>query len=232
MILTFLKWDSHFFGKKIGRLDVTTNEIEDMTEFVIEEAEKGKYNLIYIFCPDNFRINDNSFLLVDRKIKYRCSDFFGRPSTSKVTAYIDEQPTPELINLVLRSGHYSRFKIDPGFSLIEYEKFYTTWLINSLNGSIADKVFVYKDDEKINGFITIKIDGAIATIGLLAVDPDHQGRNIGTCLLDQVKNFITGKSIQHLDVTTQHNNNAACKFYEKNDFTISLSQNIYHYWRK
>ena len=114
----------------------------------------------------------------------------------------------------------------------EFDLLYTRWIENSLSGEIADAVFVagtYLDPQ---GIMTLKISGQVATIGLFAVQPDWQGKGIGSKLIEWCEAYCFEKQVKKLRVATQNSNFSACKFYKKNGFELSQTEFIYHWWNK
>ena len=110
---------------------------------------------------------------------------------------------------------------------------YSTWMEKSINGEMADYVFVHKNHETIDGMITIKIENDIANIGLIAVDYASQGKGIGTKLIQSIENFLYQiKGIKYIQVATQLANHNACHLYKKNNFEVITITDIYHHWLK
>jgi dTDP-4-amino-4,6-dideoxy-D-galactose acyltransferase len=233
MIFTHLDWDTNFFLKKTGRVDVENETEAAVIRFVQEKSLKEGYNLIYIFCPQDFYIKNNLYVLVDRKTIYTC-DNLGIVGTNsgQIFDYSKEKPTGELFNLAIQSGQFSRFFVDKNFAKDDFENLYKVWLLKSLDGTLADHVFVFKQDNKVIGFITLRITGRSSSIGLIAIDKDFHGKSIGTLLVNHVKQNLISKSVSSLTVATQMSNKSACSFYEKNGFIIKEIKNIYHYWNK
>ena len=147
-----------------------------------------------------------------------------------IISYPIQEPTPELIELAIESGKYSRFRIDNGFSEGIYEKLYTQWITNSTLRLNADEVFVYQTGNKIKGMITLTEKQQIGNIGLIAVAPDSQGLGIGKKLVNRIIHYYHSKGIENLDVVTQNANKNACDFYKKIGFKILNIKNVYHFW--
>jgi len=78
--------------------------------------------------------------------------------------------------------------------------------------------------------LTVKVDGEIAKIGLVAISEKYRGQSIGNHLLNSCKYYLQQRGCKFLEVQTQKNNIGACKFYEKNDFKVKSIDNIYHCW--
>ena len=77
-----------------------------------------------------------------------------------------------------------------------------------------------------------KVTNNYATIGLIAVSPNHQGKGIGKQLIDKVENELFKKNINELRIPTQEENIQACFFYEKLGYKKLEVININHYWKK
>jgi len=75
-----------------------------------------------------------------------------------------------------------------------------------------NKIWVYEHLDKICGFIALQD----SYIDRLYVDPDHQGKGIGSALLDHAKNICPA----HLSLHTHQANHAARAFYEQAGFTV------------
>ena len=78
--------------------------------------------------------------------------------------------------------------------------------------------------------LTYKVISNVATIGLIAVDPLVQGKNIGTELMMFLEYKLSQHSVFDINVATQLQNKKACAFYEKNKYSIKQITNIYHVW--
>jgi dTDP-4-amino-4,6-dideoxy-D-galactose acyltransferase len=233
--LQSLEWDSNFFGKKIGLVDLREQlmDLQQLTS-ILDRASRENYAIIYCFCDGDVFI-ENAFLegrggqLVDRKVIFETNDFSIKMRTTFVEEYLTSQLCPELEQLALISGKYSRFRIEPYFSEGDYSMLYIEWLKKSLNNELSDGVFVAKEDGKIVGFVTLSLESQRAKIGLIAVDGLNQGRGYGSQLLDVAKHFCLEKNVKTLEVATQLSNTAACAFYEKNGFISKSLSNIYHF---
>lgn len=221
----FLEWDSHFFKKQIYRIDIeTVISQEDFTRILSET----KADLFYLFSDcEQPHILKSGGKLVDEKVIYtkKCSDTQDEPGIIPFSGIV----TKELIDLAFLSGNYSRFKLDLNLSS-RFEEMYLLWLERSVNGQIADKVYIYKENNLILGFITVKTTGHSAVIGLIAVNEQHQGKKIGRKLINKVVNWAYNNMVTELNVATQLKNHNACRFYENCGFTIKSIDYIYHYY--
>lgn len=226
-LITYLPWDSSFFGLKIGFVNWASN----MSVHSIEQlAQASAYDLIYVFAPHTTCGID--FKHVDSKVIYSKSLGVGKVNECVKIADVNID-CDALYRLALISGIYSRFKIDEKLPVGSYERMYKEWIKKSMSGDLADYIFVYRGQDGVNGMITVKLTDTTANIGLIAVDYDAQGRGIASKLIQTVENYLYRLgSINTLTVATQLANHNACHLYEKNGFKISSITDIYHYWVK
>ena len=230
MKITKLIWDSDFFGLRIGRVDINTQE--DVMDLKLKKYELQKdFDLIYIFdnyCTDLDSINVK---LVDEKVLFRkkCEH---KQMFSEVQKYEKKKPTTALYHLAYLSGQYSRFKIDTHFIRGSFERLYKCWIENSCpRPNLNKQIFVYRAMGREKGMITIDYHTTTsAKIGLAAVDKDIQHRGIGTKILSTAEEYLYQLGIKTLEVYTQKSNKKACLWYEKNGFKVDKIVKVYHWW--
>ena len=193
---------------------------------------RESYDLVYVCIadPDLFWENRNAFLADRKSVYVRPLDGGYSPSDS-VHIYRESHPNEALYRLAIRSGTYSRFKMDPSFPRGKFEALYRKWI----EKSVEDKdciVLCYYESGTIAGMLTLVIDesSTSAQIGLTSVDSDYSGRGIGSSLIETACWYLCGKGIVRLETVTQQHNVAACKWYEKNGFHLESVSNIYHWW--
>ena len=225
-----LQWDSDFLGLRIGRSDIAFNERWNM---LLQEASSLRmyYDLIYVFSEQELPTDSNKVRLIDTKTIYAKSIDSAVIMPTTIERYQEPIPNADLYRLALVSGVYSRFRLDDSLPTDSYERMYRCWIERSVEGSMADFVFVHRTDNQIDGMITLKIHDDIAHIGLVAVDEGAQGKGIGTMLIKSVEAYLQGNTmVRHLKVATQWANKPACHLYEKNGFVVEEKTNIYHWW--
>lgn len=219
-----LHWDSEFFSLEIGEI-ITTEK-----SFV---AKQG-FDLLYLKSQQDHNLlftgYTNSFS--EEKVIYSLDLKMSKIVSPNIFSFINtEFLEEELYQLAYESGKFSRFKLDPKFHDEDFKKLYRTWVDNSLKGVFSDDVLLYKEDNEILGFVTYKIDNNLASVGLIAVSPDHQGKGIGKELLNYVENKLFKYRIQKLIIPTQRSNSGACFFYAKIGYEESEQMFISHYWK-
>ena len=228
-IVDFLEWDSSFFGLRIGKAIVSTQE--ELGELsCMRDSISEMYDLIYIFTDNDSTAPIPGSILVDRKVVYSME--VAEPSSfdCHIIEYTDQFVSEDLLKLALASGEYSRYKLDKQFPLNSYERLYTRWIEQSVNHSIANEVFCYMLNGCPKGLITLKRDENYGDIGLVATDPECRGMGIGSAMLQHVKHYLFTRGGKKLNVATQYDNKAACHLYEKAGFSVSSCTNVWHWW--
>ncbi|MBN2858049.1 MAG: GNAT family N-acetyltransferase, partial [Candidatus Delongbacteria bacterium] len=166
--------------------------------------------------------------LIDQKVIFKKSLQESVADAPGISEYNASAVSPELYEIALESGKYSRFKTDKELPTGSYEKLYRKWIEKSVSKEIADKVFVFFEDRRILGLITVKKKNTHGEIGLLGIHPDAQGKGIGSILISAAENYVISEEGSLMEVATQYGNSPACRFYEKNGYSVKSIFNYYH----
>jgi dTDP-4-amino-4,6-dideoxy-D-galactose acyltransferase len=223
-----LDWDSECFGYEVGRLIIDNPENFNPEE--LPALTKG-YSLVYIFSKEEITTRFKNFIAVDRKVLLKRETAHLAGDFINILSYRGSV-TEQLLKLALQSGEFSRFKTDTSFRNNEFLKLYSVWIRNSVDRTIADDMFVFGEEDEIQGFISLANKGPVADIGLVAVDSAYRGLGIGTTLVRYAIDQAYSSGCSEIKVVTQFENKAAMSLYEKNGFTISDLTYIYHYRNK
>jgi len=225
-----LKWDTEFFGYKVGQLIMSNNKNFNPSTF---QTYVNDYKLIYVFSSE--KITENGLKLVDKKVilqqKTSINNDLSKDPSSKIESFKDGVHDYEsLKKLALSSGENSRFKIDKNFKNDEYSKLYNQWINNAVYKDKALDILIYRDKE-ILGFTTIeKKSKYLAILGLVAVSEQERGKGIASKLIESSINRAFELGFETIQVATQFENIPAMRLYEKCDFKIKDITYIYHYW--
>ncbi len=223
MKLIRLDWDSDFFGYEVAKVIDFTGSNEEMNAI-----QKSSFKLLYVFTQELILNVPTNYFLADEKVvlKMKVAD----QNLGSIKPEIKEvfEPTPELFQLALQSGVYSRFNVDAHFVNNEFERLYKQWMINSFKKA---RVFVYQEGDSMLAFTTLEIKNGIPDIGLIAVDENARGKGVGSALLNYLNVLLARDKFQELTVTTQGKNLNAMAFYKKNKFEILNRNFIYHVWK-
>ena len=221
-----LDWDSNFFEIEIGELISQEN-------FNYENADT--FDLFYIKSNKDFELEINNFenTFSENKVVFsKILNFSKRSKNNIFSVSKIDYKIEDIYELAYESGKFSRFFLDNNFTMEKFKELYKKWVDNSISKLFADDLFVYQEDNKTIGFLTYKIKNEIATIGLIAVSQNQQGKGIGGKLLNYLENFLFKSNINILSIPTQENNIAACNFYKKQGYNINEKTIVKHYWKK
>lgn len=233
MSLIELEWDSNFFGLKIGRIELQDLDATGI-DHEIGKARKLGFALLYLFGPARVPLlpawlEENRCRLVDTKVTYAKSRLMRKQAHNSTLLHAPAD-IEQLYELAYESGKCSRFRLDPRFGLENFKRLYRAWVDNSVSRRIADDIFVYQAGNSLCGFCTVKYSNDKATIGLIAVSPNHQGTGIGRDLCDAAEAQAVQRGCHAIVVATQQANVGACRFYEKLGMNLAESTDIYHLW--
>ena len=218
-----LDCDSNFFGYEVAKV-IDFNGFNEELDVI----QASPFKLLYVFSQACILNLPTNYLLADEKVVFKKK--LDAKNVFSVRTEIKEvfEPTPEIFQLALQSGAYSRFNTDPNFTNNEFERLYQKWLVNSFNQA---RVFVYAEGSQVLAFTTLEIKNGIPDIGLIAVAKNTRGKGIGSALLNYLNVMLLADNFKELTVTTQGKNLPAMYFYQKNEFKILKSNYIYHVWK-
>lgn len=230
--IKYLEWDTSHFDLKVGECVAQSISLEDL-QCLLKEAKIEGYDLVYLKCKkelDNNWLADN-IMPADTRVVYSqvlCGK--NNINDKHVESWLGHELSAKLLSLAIQSGGDSRYYRDKRMPLRIFLSLYHSWIVNSLNGTIASDVLVYVDNGDVLGLLTYKVEKEKVIIGLVSVDYDKSKKGIGTALMQTfLSRFPKGTRIE---VTTQRDNNNACRFYEKNGFAQEAQSNTYHIWIK
>lgn len=221
-------WDSNFFGILIG--EFINGECAGAVEkkFQLLYSKSDFENLTFI---DGYHKSYSEIKVVYSKT-LKAVNKIDKPIFIKSIYEEVDFDLSDLYALAFESGKFSRFFLDKNFGENNFKKLYQEWINNSLNKKIADDILVYIYNDKIIGFVTYKVSNEIATVGLIAVDEEHQGKGIGKNLLNFAENKLLEQRVVELQIPTQKINEQACSFYQKAGYAPKHKTYIQHFWKK
>lgn len=224
-----LHWDSEFFAMRIAKASVAS--WEDIAALSRQEGDlRNHYDLIYLFSEPGLDIPFDGTRLVDSKAVFSATDLSQSEACPVVVRWESQEASDLLVSLALVSGKYSRFKTDPQFPAGSYERLYTRWIEQSVNGSIATDVFCYMKENRPRGLLTLDRRDDINVIGLVAVDENCQHQGIGTALIKHAISYVHQHQGNRLSVATQLDNEPAFRLYSRCGFSLVSVTKIWHWW--
>jgi GNAT superfamily N-acetyltransferase len=226
MKIKHLDWDSVFFNKKIGLLDLSNN--------CPYSESQNDYDLIYVISDKEIAVAIPNFeqSYSENKIVFAKKTVQNREvADANIFSEIKDSPRKEIYALAFESGKFSRFNLDLNFKKSEFRKLYKKWVDNSFNKEFADAVLVYKEENTILGFVTYKVGDGFATVGLIGVCQKHQGKGIGKKLIQSVEKELAAVGVAELRIPTQLQNEMACLFYKGLGYDIIENKILKHFWK-
>jgi dTDP-4-amino-4,6-dideoxy-D-galactose acyltransferase len=223
-------------GFPVARLALNQADADE-TALAIAECRAANQQLVYMVVrPDdddtNHAVRASGAWLADRKITFAMP---LQPADAALpldpAIVLATKFTPELEALAWQSGAYSRFRLDPRLPATVFQRLYSQWLRNSLDGSIAQVVLTLQGTAgEAVGLLTLGDKDGVAGIGLLAVAAEFRGQRAGQRLVAEARRRAAAQGYARLQVVTQGANEQACRFYEKCGFELVDEVNIYHLW--
>lgn len=190
----------------------------DGVEYAIYRIRSDKYDVIRSLEKYGFSIVDVMLHLENSNI-----DTVNKDSRTRVAKNED---VSKLKAIAQNSFNSTRYFNDTVIPKKYANKIYTTWIENSVKGEVADRVFVYEDNDELVGFVTIKKSG---NIPLVAVDASSQKKGIGTALVNAALVYIKEADISAATIETQASNVAAVRAYQNNGFKIIGAYSTYRW---
>lgn len=239
-VYKILDWDSGFFGFTVTRIIPERMRLQDLGD-ALRSMQREKVTLAYWASNPHDSESQEAALscggfLADRKITYVIDaeemhrGLLPVDSLALVEEFNDLKATPELEDLAIQAGIYSRFNVDPKIPAGRFVDLYTLWIHNSVNKKIADSVLVVRNEGKIVGMVTVGAKNDRADIGLVAVDASMRGRSLGPAMVQAAQKWALNNGFSAAQVVTQGDNLAACRLYEKCGYRIDKVENLYHFW--
>jgi ribosomal protein S18 acetylase RimI-like enzyme len=224
-MLKKLEWDSAFFNLNVGELTLDSFSTP---------IDLSGFDLLYVLSKEAITCNIPSFIkfFSEEKVKYSKElQQLEAPSSAICSIFDCSYTIEDLYKLAYESGKQSRFLLDTKFTEAKFKELYRLWIDNSLNKQFADDILVYRENNLILGMVTYKASEENATVGLIAVSPNVQGKGIGRKLLCTLESVLVEKKCKKLIIPTQTSNIQACNFYTKQGYKIIEQTTITHYWK-
>ena len=233
--LSFLEWDSEFFGYRIARVESSAFD-EGSVPDILSQARSDSIECLYLLIDaansESVRAAERAgFSLVDVRVTRDCttlSEDSSRPP--EMTDLCREEDIAHLIEIARASHRDSRFYHDPRFSDERCDDLYATWIENACRGAAAG-VVVLRDEDRAIGYITCELPQAdLGVLGLVAISDEKRGMGHGVRLFSGAMGWFAGQGCSRVRAVTQARNIAATRVYEANGFRTVSVENSYHLW--
>lgn len=230
-----LNWDTNFFGFKVAKIknDFFHNERVNILESLFEKNIKLSYYSSSYPIPDHYYNNGlYDINLIIRRIPIIKKLHSITAIHDKISSYDKDHLDTDLSNLAQLAGSQGRFGNDPKISKEKCDELFKIWMSNCVKKVMADEVLVYKEGNKILGFVTIKLEKDIAYAPLFAVYREFEGKGISFALMRAAETVAAKGGAEVLMSGTQERNLKALKVYERFGFRFGKPEYVYHLWKK
>lgn len=231
---TFEPFDSGLFGIRVFRSNSLDDEdLSDcdllvvVSERELEEEKVKRYGAMLI---DIKEVYERRFSGPEAfEVKASEGETFSPISACPLR---DEKDRERLLQICLESGINSRYYRDPRMPREWYQKLYSTWLQNSLNGSVAYDIMLARLFGEIVGFVTLEQKGPDTTsLALVGVAEGLRGRGIGSKMLAATLDYVVNKVGHRVVTVSTHGHNPALgRFYSRQGFRLAYRRFVYHVW--
>jgi ribosomal protein S18 acetylase RimI-like enzyme len=232
-----LEWDSDFWGFGCARVEghkLSEGQIPAIDAW----CQSNDITFLQYLAPATDRASakaaeDGGFHQVDERITLACRIAERRSEVSDPAIEIRPGRIDDLgeLDAIARAGHTdSRYYHDPGFPRPRCDDLYSTWIKRSLEGAIADIVFVPVVEGKAAGYVTCKVEAKQGSIGLVGVGPKARGRGVGGAMVRRALDWFGEQGAEEVLVVTQGRNQAAQRLYERCGFLTRDTGLWYHKW--
>jgi dTDP-4-amino-4,6-dideoxy-D-galactose acyltransferase len=234
-ICTYLEWDSKFFERRIARLNRPRLDDAVVAE-TLAWCGTNRIECLYFLAdsdhPQTPRLAEsNDFLLTDVRMTFeRTLAQQERAHISPDEVRLAREDDLNVLRAIARTGHRdTRFYFDEHFDQTKCELLYETWIENSFRG-FAQAVLVALVDQAPAAYLTCHFKDQESQIGLVGVDASHQGKGLGTKLVQHFLSWSREQGASRATVVTQGRNIPAQRLYQRNGFATASLQLWYHRW--
>ena len=220
-----LEWDTEFWGVRVGRVTEDAPGFEAVDAW----AHENEAACLYFLCPDEpgaaIRAEEAGYRLTD--VRVELSRPVGEEASSlRAARPEDEEP----LRRMARANHrITRFYADPNFPEDRCDDLYETWIRRSLEGW-ADAVLVAESEGRPAGYVSLHDRDGTGSIGLIGVDPDARGRQLGRELVLGGVAWCADRGLAEVTVVTQGRNVPALRTFESCGFRTTDVGLWFHKW--
>jgi len=233
-----LEWDTKFFGFSIGKIYANGLSVPGLRE-KLENAVEKNIEFVELFCDTS----DEESIYSSERLGFHLGDLRitliknldgnaieNNMHNDLVFKKADREDTYRLKTfskgLFKHSRYYRYQKFDPE----KIDLMFQIWVEKSISGELADELYYLCNETDILAFCSLKYKGSAASIGLFGVNISHQGKGLGSLMLNRVFQLLYKRRITGLDIITPGNNLRALHLYQKNGFHLSKITLCYYQW--
>lgn len=235
MEIKTLTWDSNYFGLNVVEIS-KLNDILYSPSKIISKLSDHNVDLAYCKSPKIIENTQNAqyhFQYVLKRLPLFQEIKENAPFHPKVSEYKKKgEVDRNLIKLAQLTGRVGRFGNDPNVSSRQCDEIFKSLIVNSIEGDLASDILVYRENEEIVGFCTIKIDDDEGYIPIIGVFPEYAGSGVGFSLMKAIETYLYNKGCKYAIGGTQDFNEQAIKAFVRFGMSLGEPEYVYHIWNK
>jgi ribosomal protein S18 acetylase RimI-like enzyme len=251
--LSELAWETKFFGRRFGRLEIEGEGIHDVEATAIDQALKHTLSFgdvngfdvieaqldiswlhrVYLFESRGFRLVDTKLHFLTRITK---AETEALPAPEGEIGFASADMKEEILRLTHSAFSHnpsfkSRFKNERFFTRSDTERYYAAWIENYLDDQ--NTLFaVMRAEGRIVGYLIYTKKGEhkekpLYKAALIAVAPEYRGRRIYFTMRSFVYRHFP-ESEAYLDITTQLSNLSQIRNLIKTQRNLEKVQMVFY----
>ena len=236
--VAFSEIDSERFGIRVARAQVEGKNLSQIIDFCVAE----KIELLIARCATNElrtvqEMESRGFFLTDTLVYYSFDltrrtipDDATRAHVRKIAR--DDTAQVETVAAAAFKGYYGHYHADPRLDQRKCDEGYVSWAVRSCTSKqVATEVLVAEIDNKIVGFLTLRLNSPKEMEGLLfGVAPEGQGIGVGRSLMVHGLKLCKKQHAKRMLISTQMTNVAVQKVWCRVGFEPAHSYYTLHKW--
>lgn len=241
-ICQFLEWDSNFFQFRIGKVNqshLDEDEIQEIMQWCHDERIDCLYFLAASDNPQTIRLaEEHGFQMVEIRMimERKLQNWRQHTPQHQETNLIIRHPRPEDIPTLEKIAAFSyidsRFYFDQRFDSQKWQAYYSTWVRKSCSGS-ADLALVAEKSNEVVGYITGNLNKDNPHEGiyeLTGVAPEARRSGVGQELFCSGLDWFADHGVETVWLATQGRNIPTQRMVQRNGFITRDCQIYYHLW--
>lgn len=233
----YFKEDS-WLGSILGRPAFALEKEADLLSASLSKKEFNAFlKTPALFCyakMDPDKVDQLAFLesvgfrLVDTNLVF--NKVIGSSTNLEISStlrFANAKDETDVVKVAEESFRYSRFHLDPGFTLDIANKIKAEWTRNFFKQKRGTHLVVSESDGRIAGFLLLIGQGSALTIDLIAVSSRARRMGLARSMINFAERELT--QFQELRVGTQVANVPSVRLYEGLGFRLSQAHYVLHF---